>query len=141
MPDYCQCERSKRYFEEVRCCFICLNPNHMSKNCMSTMNCRHCNHKHHQSICEAVHNKNANRTRNLRMKQPMQRNLIVLQPQVQLVQGRTELFFYKLLEQWLSTRKIIDPFQFGFCLIVVASEAMSPTVRARLGLNLSKRIN
>ena len=73
MPDYCQCERSKRYFEEVRCCFICLNPNHVSKNCMSTRNCRHCNHKHHQSICEAVHNKNANRTRNLRMKQTMQR--------------------------------------------------------------------
>jgi hypothetical protein len=31
-------------------CFICLNPNHMSRDCKSTRNCRHCNNKHHQSI-------------------------------------------------------------------------------------------
>ena len=40
-------------------CFICLNPNHMSRDCKSTRNCRHCNNKHHQSICERVHGANS----------------------------------------------------------------------------------
>jgi hypothetical protein len=42
-----------------KACFICLNPNHMSRDCKSTRNCRHCNNKHHQSICERVHGANS----------------------------------------------------------------------------------
>ena len=33
-------------------CFVCLKTNHMSKNCVSPRNCRHCNNRHHQSICD-----------------------------------------------------------------------------------------
>ena len=31
----------------------------MSRDCKSTRNCRHCNNKHHQSICERVHGANS----------------------------------------------------------------------------------
>ena len=33
-------------------CFNCLRKNHLSKNCHSTSRCRHCQGKHHTSICE-----------------------------------------------------------------------------------------
>lgn len=36
-------------------CFVCLKTNHKSKDCNSPRTCRHCNNKHHQSICEQGH--------------------------------------------------------------------------------------
>lgn len=36
-------------------CFNCLKTNHKSRDCGSTRTCRHCNRKHHQSICERVY--------------------------------------------------------------------------------------
>ena len=36
-------------------CFNCLKTNHKSQDCGSTRICRHCNRKHHQSICEQVY--------------------------------------------------------------------------------------
>ena len=33
-------------------CFICLKQNHRAANCKATRNCRNCNKRHHQSICE-----------------------------------------------------------------------------------------
>ena len=32
----------------------------MSRNCVSTRNCRHCNNRHHQSICDRTHNSPVN---------------------------------------------------------------------------------
>lgn len=32
-------------------CFICLRKGHQAKSCTSTKGCRHCQRKHHQSIC------------------------------------------------------------------------------------------
>ena len=41
-------------------CFVCLKTNHLSRNCASSRNCRHCNNRHHQSICDRTHNANVN---------------------------------------------------------------------------------
>ena len=35
-------------------CYNCLRKNHLSRNCRSTGKCKHCQGKHHTSICERV---------------------------------------------------------------------------------------
>lgn len=35
-------------------CFICLKTGHDAKNCFKTKKCRHCDGKHHQSICARI---------------------------------------------------------------------------------------
>ena len=37
-------------------CFVCLKTNRMLGNCVSTRNCRHCNNRHHQIICDRTYN-------------------------------------------------------------------------------------
>jgi hypothetical protein len=100
-------------------CFICLNPNHMSRDCKSTRNCRHCNNKHHQSICERVHGANSD----TKGKSPEECRK-VLRQQVQPRQGKIGMFFCKQLERWPLTRKTIEQFQFEYFLIMVVSEPM-----------------
>ena len=39
---------------------MCLKTNHLSRNCASSRNCRHCNNRHHQSICDRTHNASVN---------------------------------------------------------------------------------
>ena len=44
-------------------CFLCLRPNHRVRNCnYTTRNCRRCNKRHHQSICDEI-TKSDNETR------------------------------------------------------------------------------
>ena len=52
-------------------CFICLKTGHDAKNCFKTKKCRHCDEKHHQSICArmdtpAEDQRNPNRNDNSR---------------------------------------------------------------------------
>ena len=41
----------KRILRNSGRCFNCLRKNHLSRNCRSTSKCRHCNGRHHTSIC------------------------------------------------------------------------------------------
>lgn len=43
-------------------CFNCLRANHKSRECDSSKTCRHCNRKHHQSICDKVTAREGNST-------------------------------------------------------------------------------
>ena len=36
-------------------CFVCLQRNHVSRNCPSSLRCKHCHGKHHDSICVCLH--------------------------------------------------------------------------------------
>eukprot|EP00794_Sanderia_malayensis_P015493 gene15493-17071_t len=44
----------KRILRDRRRCFICLKPNHISKNCHSSTRCYRCKSRHHSSICGAM---------------------------------------------------------------------------------------
>eukprot|EP00794_Sanderia_malayensis_P018387 gene18387-20239_t len=44
----------KRILRDRRRCFICLKPNHISKNCHSGTRCYRCKSRHHSSICGAM---------------------------------------------------------------------------------------
>ena len=41
-------------------CFNCLKTNHKSRECVSNKACRHCNRKHHQSICDRMNSSASN---------------------------------------------------------------------------------
>ena len=41
-------------------CFNCLKTNHKSRECESNKTCRHCNRKHHQSICDRMSSPTSN---------------------------------------------------------------------------------
>lgn len=43
-------------------CYNCLRKGHHLKDCTSERNCRHCNKRHHQSICDKVHVKKLEET-------------------------------------------------------------------------------
>ena len=49
VPDTNDC---KKILQNSGRCFNCLQKNHLSRNCRSTSKCKHCEGKHHTSICE-----------------------------------------------------------------------------------------
>ena len=44
-------KNEETFFKRNNRCFICLKTGHDAKNCFKTKRCRHCDGKHHQSIC------------------------------------------------------------------------------------------
>ena len=44
-------EARKQALKRSGRCFVCLRRNHVSRNCRSSLRCKHCHGKHHDSIC------------------------------------------------------------------------------------------
>ena len=42
---------SRNILKEKKRCFVCLKAGHISKNCLSKMNCYNCSKQHHVAIC------------------------------------------------------------------------------------------
>ena len=41
----------RNILKEKKRCFVCLKAGHISKNCLSKMNCYNCSKQHHVAIC------------------------------------------------------------------------------------------
>ncbi len=48
-------ESRKQILAKTGRCYNCLRKGHQAKDCFSEKNCRHCNKRHHQSICDIAH--------------------------------------------------------------------------------------
>ena len=48
-------EMRRKILSQSRRCFICLRKGHQARSCTNTRGCRHCQGKHHQSICSQLH--------------------------------------------------------------------------------------
>lgn len=55
-------ESRKQILAKTGRCYNCLRKGHQLKDCPSQKNCRHCNKRHHQSICDKVHAKGIEET-------------------------------------------------------------------------------
>ena len=50
-------EARQKILSQSGCCFICLLNGHQARSCTTTRGCRHCQRKHHQSICPQLQRK------------------------------------------------------------------------------------
>ena len=44
-------EERKQALREMGRCFVCIRQGHLGRNCKSSSRCKHCNGRHHSSIC------------------------------------------------------------------------------------------
>ena len=94
----------RNILKEKKRCFVCLKAGHISKNCLSKMNCYNCSKQHHVAICHFE--KIESNTQVSENNTPSNSTKVILQKKKQmliLVPHRT-LFYFKLSSLMLKSQ-------------------------------------